>query len=130
MKISPNDPCPCHSGAKYKKCCRMYHNGTPAPNPEALMRSRYSAYALDKSDYIMQTTHPESPHWHENRVAWLAEVQAFSKETRFEGLKILSTDADTVTFHAILFHDTEDVSYTECSLFRQKDGCWLYVEEK
>lgn len=108
----------------------MYHNGTPAPNPEALMRSRYSAYALDKSDYIMQTTHPESPHWHENRVAWLAEVQAFSKETRFEGLKILSTDADTVTFHAILFHDTEDVSYTECSLFRQKDGCWLYVEEK
>src|SRR5689334_9579352 len=98
MKISPNDPCPCHSGLKYKKCCRPYHNGMPAPSPEALMRSRYSAYALNKPDYIMQTTHPEGPHWHENPAAWRVELEAFSLGTRFEGLQILEVGAETVKF--------------------------------
>ncbi|HHD72452.1 MAG TPA: zinc chelation protein SecC, partial [Epsilonproteobacteria bacterium] len=26
-KYSPNLPCPCQSGRKYKKCCALYHKG-------------------------------------------------------------------------------------------------------
>lgn len=127
MKISPNDLCPCDSGFKYKKCCRTFHQGTPAPSPEALMRSRYSAYALNKPEYIMQTTHPASPHWRANGEAWREELQAFSLGTRFVALTILAVDVETVTFRATLFEKSRDVSFTERSLFRQEDGRWLYV---
>jgi SEC-C motif-containing protein len=130
MKISTNDPCPCHSGLKYKKCCRVFHNGTPAPTPEALMRSRYSAYALNKPEYIIQTTHPESRHWRENQAAWRIELEQFSTGTRFAGLQILAATEDMVMFRAILFQNTTDVSFTENSLFRQKDGRWLYLDGK
>lgn len=126
-KISPNAPCPCYSGSKYKKCCRPYHDGTPAPTPEALMRSRYSAYALGNTAHIMRTTHPDSPHWRANATAWKASLDAFSVNTEFAGLEILATDETTVTFQATLFQNGQDASYTERSLFAQVDGRWLYI---
>lgn len=130
MKISPNAPCPCHSGAKYKKCCRTYHDGNAAPTPEKLMRSRYSAYALNKADYLMLTTHPTSPHHKENRAAWARQIEAFSTGTRFVGLEILATTEDTVTFHAILFEGDKEASYIERSLFAQHDGRWKYIKAR
>lgn len=48
------------SGASYDACCARYHAGEQhllAPTPEALMRSRYSAYALGFTDYIRDTWH-------------------------------------------------------------------------
>src|SRR5947208_1479091 len=61
-KQGPNEPCPCHSKKKYKKCCGPAHGGTPAPTPEALMRSRYSAYVLGLAEYVLDTTSKDSPH--------------------------------------------------------------------
>lgn len=57
--------CPCESGKPYSQCCEPYHLGTPAPTAEALMRSRYSAYALATqipalSEYLLQTWHPDT----------------------------------------------------------------------
>jgi SEC-C motif domain protein len=130
MKISLNAPCPCHSGAKYKKCCRPYHDGTPAPTPEALMRSRYSAYALGKSDYIMHTTHSESPHRERSEAVWRASLDAFARHTRFEGLAVLAVGANTVTFNATLTQHGRDVSFTEHSVFRQEAGQWRYVSAR
>jgi len=37
--------CPCGRG-RYADCCGPLHAGMPAADAEALMRSRYSAYAL------------------------------------------------------------------------------------
>ena len=91
------------------------------------MRSRYSAYALGKSDYIMRTTHSESPHRHSDIAAWRASLDAFSRHTRFEGLTIIATDANTVTFHATLSQNGRDASFTEHSVFQQEDGQWRYV---
>lgn len=56
--ILMTDSCPCGSGQHYPDCCGQYHAGMPAPTAEALMRSRYSAYALKKVDYIINTTWP------------------------------------------------------------------------
>lgn len=50
--------CPCGSPLTLDKCCGRYHQGAVAPNPEALMRSRYSAFALGLSDYLQATWHP------------------------------------------------------------------------
>jgi SEC-C motif domain protein len=126
MKLSSNATCPCGSGLKHKKCCGKYHQGEPAPTPEALMRSRYSAYALHKVEYIMQTTHPDSPHFESDRVRWHQELELFCQQTRFANLSVQNVEGDTVTFRAMLFQGAQDVSFTERSLFRQLDGRWLY----
>jgi SEC-C motif-containing protein len=47
--------CPCGHARTYAECCGRYHAGEPAPTAEALMRSRYSAYALGLADYLAQT---------------------------------------------------------------------------
>jgi len=52
--------CYCESGKAYEACCGLYHAGTPAPTPEALMRSRYSAYVLQLEDYLLATWHPDT----------------------------------------------------------------------
>jgi SEC-C motif domain protein len=55
--------CPCGgvpASASYDACCGRYHAGEQhlqAPTPEALMRSRYSAYALGLVDYVRDTWH-------------------------------------------------------------------------
>lgn len=52
--------CPCESGKPYKACCEPLHAGTPAPNAEALMRSRYTAFVLGLEDYLLKTWHPKT----------------------------------------------------------------------
>ena len=49
--------CPCGSGLSFDACCRPYHQGERPPSPEALMRSRYSAFALSQRDYLLATWH-------------------------------------------------------------------------
>ncbi len=54
-------PCPCGLGADYAACCGRYHRGDAVPpNAEALMRSRYTAYAMGNMDWVRQTWHPST----------------------------------------------------------------------
>lgn len=53
-------PCPCGSGATYALCCGPLLDGAPAPTAEALMRSRYTAYALRNEDHLFRTWHPRT----------------------------------------------------------------------
>jgi SEC-C motif domain protein len=59
--LSSTAECPCGTGSDYGQCCERWHKGLAlgqgAPTPEALMRSRYSAYALRLHDYLMATWH-------------------------------------------------------------------------
>jgi SEC-C motif domain protein len=51
--------CPCGSGLGYAACCEPYHLGdAAAPTAEALMRSRYSAFARGLAPYLLKTWHP------------------------------------------------------------------------
>lgn len=59
-KQTATPACPCDSGLNYLDCCQPYHQGQPAPNALALMRSRYSAYALALPEYLLATWHPDS----------------------------------------------------------------------
>ncbi|MBW4935354.1 YchJ family protein [Marinobacter sp. F4206] len=49
--------CPCGSGQDYGTCCQPYHLGEPAASPETLMRSRYSAFVLGLTDYLLTSWH-------------------------------------------------------------------------
>ena len=50
--------CPCGLADDYDACCGRFHAGTPAPTAEALMRSRYSAFAVGDAGYLLRTWHP------------------------------------------------------------------------
>ena len=47
--------CPCGTNLPYAGCCGRFHSGQPAPTAEALMRSRYSAFALRDAAYLART---------------------------------------------------------------------------
>ncbi len=56
----PLTNCFCGSAKPYTQCCQRYHEGTPAPTAEALMRSRYTAYVLKLEAYLLETWHPDT----------------------------------------------------------------------
>ena len=122
--------CPCKSGFLYEQCCGPYHAGHPVPTPLALMRSRYSGYALQKVDYIIETSHPDLQQLHRPFSAWRQEIADFSRQTSFDDLKIgeveLGDKEGFVTFKACLSQNGKDISFTEKSRFEKKDGKWLY----
>lgn len=126
MKISPNTPCPCHSGKKYKHCCQPYHKGSLPFNALLLMRSRYSGYALGLIDYIIATTHPNNPDAAMTLADWQKGISDFAVSTQFIGLKIIEfidgTEEAYVTFDA-----TFDIgSMKEKSRFLKVEGKWFY----
>lgn len=115
--------CPCHSGKEYATCCAPYHQGELPPTPTALMRSRYSAYALGNVSYIMETTHSSHPDKSRPRKEWEAQILAFSKAAEFTGLEILEAQDNFVTFRADL---GSAGSFTEKSEFEKEEGRWRY----
>ena len=58
------DACPCGRldargrPLPYAACCQPCHDGQPAPDAEALMRSRYSAFVRQNAAYLLATWHP------------------------------------------------------------------------
>ncbi len=122
--------CPCHSGKKYAECCKPYHSGTLPETALALMRSRYSAYALHLADYIMQTTHPHNRAHLSDKERWKKEIMGHYKNTDFYDLKITDfidgPKEAYVTFTAYLRQGNRDVSFTEKSRFLKIDNQWLY----
>jgi SEC-C motif-containing protein len=124
--------CRCHSGRTERRCCGPLHEGRPAPDPLALMRSRYAAYAKGLADYVADTTDPDGPQHRDDRAAWIAEIAAFCAATRFVGLDILdapppSGDDGIVVFRARIVQGGHDASFEERSRFRRRDGRWRYV---
>lgn len=123
--------CPCHSGKMYADCCQPLHSGALPENALALMRSRYAAYALKLSDYIVLTTHPKSALYERNKDLWKAAIQRFAANTQFEGLEIHACQENgahaEVTFTAHLMQGGKDASFTERSTFEQINGRWLYL---
>jgi len=64
--LLPTGPCPCGRTDRrdrpfaYALCCARYvddFDGARAPDAETLMRSRYSAFVLQRADYLLATWH-------------------------------------------------------------------------
>jgi len=50
--------CPCGFGEPYESCCARYHRGAAEPpTAEALMRARYTAFALGDERFLSDTWH-------------------------------------------------------------------------
>lgn len=131
MKISPNDLCPCLSNLKYKKCCKKFHDGENPKNALDLMKSRYCAYSISNSDYIISTNHKTNIDFTRNFKQYSEEILFFCKNTHFAKLEILDfidgQNESYVTFRATLFQDKKDISFTEKSKFIKENDKWFYV---
>lgn len=101
--------------------------GSAAPTALALMRSRYSAYALGLAEYIIQTTHPQNPLYEKNLKKWAEEIRSFSRETQFVQLVIEGFGEDWVAFIAHLVQNDRPVLLKEKSQFAKLKGKWLYL---
>ena len=122
MKAS--DPCPCTSNLAYSLCCGRWHAGEPAPNAEALMRSRYSAFVLSNEAYLLATWHPRT------RPGSIS----FDSNQKWLGLRIVSsrvTSADTAQVEFIARYRVGGGSAArlhERSNFIREDSRWCYVD--
>lgn len=123
--------CPCGSGRIYSSCCGMYITGkAKAPTAEALMRSRYSAYAEHEIDYIINTC----VHRGKDDIDYKS-TRDWSEQSIWLGLKIISTEkgssADnegTVEFEAAYEHNGLKDAHHETAKFKKENNEWLYVE--
>ena len=92
------------------------------------MKSRYSAYAVGDSRYILHTTHPDNPDYREEQKVWREEIDLFCRHTAFLGLEIMASvevgREATVTFTAKL--STGEM--LEKSRFLKEEGRWLYLD--
>ena len=129
-------PCPCgrprpapsRELRRYGDCCGPWHAGPTAgqaPDAEALMRSRYSAYVLDRLDYLLAT-------WHEStRPRELAPNEPGLRWLGLEVRRHVSTDAHhaTVDFVARSKRGGRAFRLHEVSRFvREADGRWYYLD--
>lgn len=126
--LAAHADCPCGSGQTYANCCGRWHagytDGAPAPTPEALMRSRYSAYVRGLAGYLRDT--------------WAPRTRPAHIEPDPPGLKWLGLE---VRRHRVLDADHAEVEFVarsklggrahrlhETSRFERHDGRWLYVD--
>src|ERR1041385_6225975 len=84
---APRD-CPCCSKLRYQECCRPLHRAEAmAATPEALMRSRYAAFALGLGAYLVDTLSAAHPDRARPRLA--LELSRARVTQRFTNLRIL-----------------------------------------
>jgi SEC-C motif-containing protein len=124
--------CPCHSGLRYAACCAPAHRGqTEAATPEALMRSRYAAFALGLGEYLWKTLTENHPDRALAREPYILSLSQARRKQRFLGLSILHAstegEAGEVLFHARIFSRGQDRSFAELSSFRREGAAWRYA---
>lgn len=130
MKNHPSDieQCPCDSGKTYKLCCRDYlEHRRQAPTADALMRSRYTAFALQDGPYLRYSWHPDT----------CPKNIHLNKDTQWLGLKIKNTlaggeDDETgeVEFVARSKINGKASRLHEYSQFSRVNNRWVYLEAK
>lgn len=121
--------CPCESGKTYQACCSPWHEGDAVPTAEALMRSRYSAYVLNKAAYLYRS--------------WSAQTRPTkqslkkTKALHWLDLEIVSTEkggvldnTGVVEFIARYQDGKQIAQLHETSRFERENGRWVYVEGK
>ena len=76
--------CYCGNSVSFEACCAPYIKGSQNPETaEALMRSRYSAYATGNADYLIETTHISTRKFHLK-----SDILAWSKNNQWLKLEV------------------------------------------
>jgi SEC-C motif-containing protein len=107
----------------YAECCEPAHRGRSPSTAEALMRSRYTAFALGDADYLRRSWHPDTRP---------ADVTA-DPQVRWVGLDVLESTGGglfdregVVEFRARYRDPGGPGELHERSRFVRHDGSWMY----
>lgn len=125
-------PCPCGSKLPFSSCCSRYlghFDDTPAPDAEALMRSRYCAFVLLDRDYLLAT-------WHQSRRPADLELDAGAKWLGLEVRKHKPIDDSHAEVEFIARYRVAGPSpgagraarIHERSRFVRENGRWYYLD--
>jgi SEC-C motif-containing protein len=119
-------PCPCCSNKNYTDCCGKYlEKGEIAPTAEALMRSRYTAYALRNLSYLLTSWHPDTrPTLRDleegQKISWLRlKVNRHEQQDESHAL---------VEFEARYKVGGRAYRFSEISRFIRENGRWFYLD--
>lgn len=126
--------CPCLGGESYGSCCSKYitaTDGTPAhfpPTAEALMRSRFTAFALGDAGYLLRTWHPDTRpaalELDPDQQWYLLEILGTQRGGYFDEEGVVSFRAH---YRSAANRKLKD-ALTETSSFTRQGRQWLYVE--
>lgn len=132
--LTPEQPCPCgrtkgkgksSAVAQFGDCCGpLILQGVAAPDAEALMRSRYTAFVLEHAAYLLQSWHashrPASVEFDPN-VKWLGlEVRAHRQMNATQAVVEFVARQKPANGPAVRLH--------ERSRFEKVASHWLYVD--
>ena len=119
--------CPCGSQKNFNECCEPFINGTQkAPTAEALMRSRYSAYATHAAEYLLATTHISERKYYSK-----SDILNWATSNQWLQLEIIKATENTVEFKAyFLDSKLQKQMHHERSTFKFENGSWFYVDGK
>lgn len=123
--------CPCGSGRDYADCCQLYIEGKEsAPTAEAVMRARYTSFAVKAFEYLENTLTPESRTDYDRD-----HVKSWAESSDWQGLEIVSKDKGTaddstgdVEFIATFKQGGATHKHHELSHFEKRDGEWFYTD--
>jgi SEC-C motif-containing protein len=119
--------CYCGSKRAFSDCCEPVINKQSACSAEQLMRSRFSAYACARYDYILATYTPEK-----RQLLSIKELAKSAENTEWLNLEVLSSESKdllaSVEFIARYRLDGEFWQMHELSHFQYIDGHWFYSE--
>ena len=122
--------CPCGSGDTFGVCCGpVLRQERRAGTAAALMRSRYTAFAVRDLEHLLRSWHPRTRPPREEL------VDSLSQELNWLRLEVLSIheggpfeDTGTVEFTAISKGSQGRQEQHEISRFVREGGSWLYLD--
>jgi SEC-C motif-containing protein len=125
--MNTSNPCLCGSSLDYQNCCYLYHSGKNlAATAEALMRSRFTAYAMHNANYLRAT-------WELHKCP--AQIDLSKDTAQWQRLEIINTkkggikdDKGIVEFKAYYLLDGEESVMNEISRFKRVAGRWFYLD--
>lgn len=125
-------PCYCCSGKAFELCCEpVLKDQKKAETAEALMRSRYTAYAVVDIPYLVQSTHPSQRHFYS-----ATDLKRWALSSKWVKLEILYTEqgnaSDTkgfVEFKAYFVdEDLQPHTHHEYSTFTKENATWYFLK--
>lgn len=118
--------CPCGSGRSYRDCCGLYlDSGEKPATAEVLMRSRYTAYVLQRENYLLASWHPAT---RPAKLGLMNEVATQWIDLTVKRHDQQSEERAIVEFVARYKVNGRAHRMHEVSRFVRTDGRWLYVD--
>ncbi len=120
--------CPCGSALSYEACCEPIILGaTPAATPEALMRSRYTAFSRQALAHLKESLHPDSRADYDE-----AGAQRWAEDSEWLQLEVVDSSGDEeegqVEFIATYRRKgVKHVHHENAHFVRHKDR-WYYMD--